>query len=311
MFQTPRVGETRLSVCPICDGHPEPWRTKSTSFGLFPIDTCSSCGFGFVNPRPSSAFLMGFYAISGHARGDPSEAPVATMADIVETESNFPNSTLDASRMVRTISRILADRTRNYRFLDVGCGFGFFSREAREAGFEVTAIELASHEREVATQMTGVAPHAECFEDFEAEPKTFSAILMSQILEHAQDVNLWVSKANNLLVPRGVLAIALPNFDSIFRRLMQENEPFVCPPAHLNFFTRTSLKTLLERHGFRVTKTQWTSRIRPSAIDKRIPRMARRAVPILGLGSKAILKAVDGLHLGQILTIYAEKEGDI
>jgi SAM-dependent methyltransferase len=305
----PEIADTRLSECPVCAGETASWRTKATSLGVFPIDTCSDCGFGFVNPRPSSAYLMSFYSISGHARGDPSEAPATTLEDILEAESRFPDSTLDASRIVRTTAYILADKTKTYRLLDVGCGFGFFSREARGAGFDVTAIEMAARERGVATQLAGVVPHAVSFEEFHAEPRTFSAILMSQILEHARDVNLWVAKANRLLVSHGVLAIASPNFGSIFKRLMQENEPFVCPPAHLNFFSPVSLKALLERHGFRVRGTQWTSRIRPDAIEKRIPRAARGVVPLIDVGAKAVLKTVDYLHLGQMITVYAEKDG--
>jgi 2-polyprenyl-3-methyl-5-hydroxy-6-metoxy-1,4-benzoquinol methylase len=251
---------------------------------------------------------MNFYAVTGLPRGDQSEVPTTTLEDILAAEQEFPNSTLDASRIIRNTSYFLADKTKTYRLLDVGCGFGFYSREARGAGFEVTAIELASHERGVTTQLAGVVPQAVSFEAFKAEPKSFSAILMSQILEHAEDVNVWVAKANNLLVPHGVLAIALPNFASIFKWLMQENEPFVSPPAHLNYFSAASLRMLLERHGFKVRKTQWTSRVRSEALEKRVPKIVRTALPVLEIGSKVVLKAIDTAHLGQIITVYAEKE---
>jgi 2-polyprenyl-3-methyl-5-hydroxy-6-metoxy-1,4-benzoquinol methylase len=308
MSHFPGIAATKLNRCPVCDGQARTWRVKATSHGEFPIDTCSACGFGFVNPRPSSEYLMNFYAVSGLPGEDQSEVPTATLEDILAAEQAFPNSTLDASRIVRNTSYILADKTRTYRLLDVGCGFGFYSREARGAGFEVTAIELASHERGVATQLAGIVPQAVSFEAFSAEPKSFSAIVMSQILEHAEDVNVWVAKANSLLVPHGVLAIALPNFASIFRWLMQEDEPFVSPPAHLNYFSAGSLTTLLERHGFQVRKTQWSSRLGFRAIEKRIPKVGRAMTPMLEIGSKAILRAIDAAHLGQMITVYAEKE---
>ena len=311
MSHFPGIAATKLNECPVCEGPARPWRIKSSSLGEFPIETCAECGFGFVNPRPSSEYLMNFYAVSGHARGDPSELPTATLEDILAAEQEFPNSTLDASRIVRNTAYILADKIKTYRLLDVGCGFGFFSREARGAGFEVTAIELASHERGVATQLAGVVPQAVSFEGFKAEPNSFSAILMSQILEHAQDVNVWVAKANSLLVPHGVLAIALPNFDSIFRRLMQERDPFVTPPAHLNFFSPASLKTLLERHGFRIQRTQWTSRFRPGAVERRVPAMIRSVTPLIDIGAKAALKTLDHLRLGQMITVYAQKEAGV
>jgi len=301
----PAVSQSKLSACPVCAGSPQPWRTKITNYGRYAIDTCASCGFGFVNPRPSIADLRDFYATNGASRRNPSDPPIICLEDLLQREAVFPASTLDASRLVWNTAQILADTTQNYRLLDVGCGFGFRSREAREAGFEVTALEFASPERGIAAQLVGTVPLAVSFEDFVAAPNTFCAILMSEILLHAPDVNLWISKAARLLIPRGVMAIALPNFGSIFARVLRENEPLVCPPAHLNFFAPQSLRKLLERHGFQVKKTQWTTRITTRTIEKHIPKVA---APMLGLGSRVVSKLVDSLHMGQILTMYAERK---
>ena len=84
--------------------------------------------------------------------------------------------------------------------------------------------------------LTGLDPVASSFEDFECAPSSFSAVLMSQILEHVCDINQWIIKAHDILADDGVLAIALPNFGSVFRRVMQEKSPYITPPEHLNFF---------------------------------------------------------------------------
>ena len=74
---------------------------------------------------------------------------------------------------------------------------------------------------------------------------------MSQILEHACDINLWMEKVHGLLKEEGLVAIAVPNFNSFLRFFLEEREPYITPPAHLNFFSPTSLGRLLEKHGFR------------------------------------------------------------
>ena len=133
---------------------------------------------------------------------------------------------------------------------------------------------------------------------------------MSQILEHALDVNLWVEKSFALLDDDGILAVALPNFDSIFRMVMQEKEPFICPPAHLNFFSPRNLGRLLKKHGFEVLKTQWISRIPATAFEKRLPRFARGAVvPLADAAAKLLLNAFDFFRHGQIINLYARKAG--
>ena len=130
---------------------------------------------------------------------------------------------------------------------------------------------------------------------------------MSQILEHALDVNQWTKKAYALLRDSGMLVVALPNFDSIFRRVMQENEPFICPPAHLNFFNPTSLTNLLEKHGFKVEETQWVSRLPTTTFEKRLPGFIKPALPLVSAVSDATLKVIDTLRLGMIINVYARK----
>ncbi|MBK7314427.1 methyltransferase domain-containing protein [Candidatus Aalborgicola defluviihabitans] len=189
-------------------------------------------------------------------------------------------------------------------FLDVGCGYGFFSKAAQSRGYQVTSIELAKTERAIATQMLGVQPIASSFEAFSGESGKFSVVLMSQILEHALDFNDWIVKAKGLLKENGHLVIALPNFGSIFRYLMQEREPYICPPAHINFFNTRSLSVLLQKHGFQVVERQWITRIPKSALRSRFgDLMGTSLVPF----SKIAASAIDSSHLGMMINIYAQK----
>ena len=130
---------------------------------------------------------------------------------------------------------------------------------------------------------------------------------MSQILEHALDVNQWTKKAYALLRDSGMLVVALPNFDSIFRRVMQENEPYICPPAHLNFFNPASLANLLKKHGFKVEETQWVSRLPTTTFEKRLPGFIKPALPLVSAVSDATLKVIDTLHSGMMINVYARK----
>jgi 2-polyprenyl-3-methyl-5-hydroxy-6-metoxy-1,4-benzoquinol methylase len=256
-----------------------------------------------VDPRPSHEFLKGYYAQVGH--GQPT---AQSLAEILRRERDYPNSSLDARRMLNTIVRTLEGRSPQYprTLLDVGCGYGFFAREALARGFVVRALEPALVERSIAEEMSGLKPIPESFEEFRGSDGSFVAILMSQILEHALDVNVWIDKANRLLCPGGVLAIALPNFGSIFRLLMQEREPYICPPAHLNFFSAKSLSRLLEKKGLEVREIQCISRLDPKVLLRRIPagRFLGRG---LALGSRLTLDLFDTFHFGMMVNIYAQK----
>jgi 2-polyprenyl-3-methyl-5-hydroxy-6-metoxy-1,4-benzoquinol methylase len=295
----------QYEMCPICSGSIKKWRVKKVGSESYNIDLCGSCGYSFVNPRPSLGFLMDYYSSFGHGHntgGD--ENP--TLKSVLAQERNDPNSTIDARRLIGTI-RSLTRNKHEGKFLDVGCGYGFFSKEALGAGFEVIALELAKNEREITKEMTGINPVECSFEEFKDAPRSMSVVFMSQILEHALDVNLWINKAHDFLVNDGILAIALPNFGSIFRLIMQEKEPYICPPAHLNFFNQNSLSRLLENHGFRVEETQWISRIPKGSFEKRLPKFGKPLLPIINIISSVSMKTIDALHLGMMINVYGRK----
>ena len=290
--------------CPICSGRIALWRIKRTYGTDYRIDRCRACGYAFVNPRPSLPFLKTLYASAGH---EPLGArPAPNLASILADEACDPGTTLDARRMLATVTSLVGEGSGR-AFLDVGCGYGFFTREAVRAGFDVTALEMADRERSVASGLTGRNPVPCPFEEFERPAGSFSVVLMSQVLEHAFDVDGWVGRASRLLTPGGVVVVALPNFGSLFRWVMQEREPYVMPPMHLNHFSPNNLARLLTKHGLVVEVVQHVSRIPRRSWDKRLPGPFRRLSPIARGFATLPLRLIDGLGLGMMINVYGRK----
>lgn len=251
---------------------------------------------------------MDFYSSLGFGSGDVAETP--TRESVLAQEQADPNSILDAKRLATTMAGLLKHKPgKPGRFLDIGCGYGFFSVAAIHEGFAVTALDLATNKRKVMKEITGLEPVASSFEDFNCPPGTFAAVLMSQILEHVSDINQWMVKANTILEDGGVLAIALPNFDNAFRYFRRENGPYIIPPEHLNFFNAKSLAKLLEKHGFKVEGVQWVSRMPKRVIRNRLPEAAAPLVPAVDLLGKLAFGVCDALHLGLMVNIYGRKTG--
>lgn len=291
-----------LHGCPACEGQVSLWRTKRVDGVEYRIDKCRSSGFAFVNPRPSLDFLMDYYSTHGHLEGNQHTSIEQALA----AEKLFPNSTLDAARLVGTADRLLGG-IRPCRMLDVGCGYGFYSKAALDLGFTVDALELASTERQVTTAYTGLHPANVSFEEYPGDPGGYDVVLMSQILEHAQDINGWLEKCRTLLREGGMLVVALPNFTSLLRRLLNENDPWVTPPAHLNYFSRPSLEKAFSRHGFDLVESQWASRVHPRVLDRRLPGAARPLKPVLSTGISAAMGAMDALGMGMMITVYGRR----
>lgn len=290
----------RQVACPICcSGGISRWRERETVHGRFAIDRCSACGYAFVNPRPSAEDLSRFYQGGRHAH-DGTDSIEA----ILSREAAYPNSTVDARRMISMVRRWVAPPAT---LLDVGCEYGFFSAEARRRGFEVTAIDLSGASSAAVGRISGVDPIRVSFEEYRPD-REFAVVLLSQVLEHAHDVNAWIAKAAAVLEERGVLAIALPNFDSIARLVLAENAPYLTPPEHLNFFTAGSLRRLLRRHGLGVVRQEMSSRFPQGAVGKRLGRLRGLARPIHFVADVA-MKGLNGTPWAMMLHTYARKRG--
>lgn len=297
----------QMQVCPVCKSDIGHWAVKKNGDDTYTIDRCSACGYAFVNPRPSMDFLRQHYSHFGH--GASTNPP--TLESVMAAENANPNSTLDAKRMFATIKGLLRVRDGvSANLLDVGAGYGFFSKEAVANGFKVVALDLAENERSISRSISGIDPISSTFEDFELEYSSLSVVLMSQILEHALDVEEWVRKASKLLEKDGILAIALPNFGSLQRHLLQENEPYICPPDHLNFFTPESLTLLLKNNGFVVEKIQHVSRIPKNTIQRRVPAIFSLLSIPLWSAVNVMVRLIDSAHFGSVINVYARKATD-
>ncbi len=190
------------------------------------------------------------------------------------------------------------------RTLDVGAGDGGFSFHLRELGFQPNLLlDLDERARAAAQQhLPDARFRVGSFEEL-SEPDPFDAIIMSQVLEHALDPIDWLRRAHSMLSPGGVLAVALPNFNGVYR-LLGNRDPFIIPPIHLNYFTPASLRLALTDCDLRVAHMDSRSDI--------TPRNNRRGLRGLALAATVRLWNFAGIPLnstsrGIILRAFATR----
>ena len=94
--------------------------------------------------------------------------------------------------------------------LDIGSGYGFFSRAALDQGFQVVAVNPAKAENRIFQQLNGFEPIPLFFEAVDFGTDKFDLVILSQVLEHLLDPLHVLVKVRKLIKPEGVLAIAVP-----------------------------------------------------------------------------------------------------
>jgi SAM-dependent methyltransferase len=150
----------------------------------------------------------------------------------------------------RVLERIERHRPGG-RLLDLGCWVGFFLAEARERGWEVTGVEPSGFAAAYARDELGLPVLSGELFEVDLPLRSFDVITLGDVIEHIPDAGRAVDRISGLLAPGGVLAMALPDAGSRVARVMGARWWSVIP-THVHYFTRPSMRTMLERHGFAI-----------------------------------------------------------
>jgi SAM-dependent methyltransferase len=139
--------------------------------------------------------------------------------------------------------------------LDIGCGTGNFLSAARNAGYQVTGIELDGNAAAFAKEKNGlpsVLPLS-ISEFVRQDPgKKFDFISFFEVLEHQAEPKEFIENVCSCLRPRGYIALSVPNRE----RWLTGSDVLDYPPNHFLRWNARSLRRFLDAHGFEILNVQ-------------------------------------------------------
>lgn len=216
-------------TCQICGSS----RTKLAYIQSgYRIVRCCVCGFRFVTPTPSREVLASYYDRSY-------SVPLERYARVIPTKHG-------------RIERLEYWLPARGRLLEVGASYGHALAQARMRGWQVAGVELSPHASHYAHEHFGIDVWTGDLLDAPLDRGSFDAVMMWHVLEHTQDPRAQLMHIHTLLKPGGVLALAVPNIESLGARLAGRSWPWIAPPAHLWYFSATTLPRLLSQCGYDV-----------------------------------------------------------
>lgn len=239
--------------------------TDRYGVALDDIVRCPACGHGQLARMPDAPELDAAY---GEAASD----------DYLAEEAG---QRATARQALASIERHAGRPLREAALLDLGCWVGFLLTEAQARGWEAVGVEpsawAAARARERGAEVleTGLLEAG-------LEPGRFAAVAMGDVIEHLPDPGAALDMIAGWLAPGGVLWLALPDAGSALARAMGRRWWSVLP-THVQYFTRDSLRRLLERHGYTVLDVRtapkaFTVRYYLERLGGYSPALARRAV---------------------------------
>jgi SAM-dependent methyltransferase len=223
--------------CAVCDAGPP--RLKHHKAGV-EIFRCGRCGLEFWNPAP------GFRAEDVYDAAYFSDASAGHgYDDYADLESVLR---LNFARRLARIPR----PPPGGRLLDIGAAFGFAVSEAQGAGWDATGIEISvAAARRASTAAPGRVLVANALHTPFAAA-AFDVVTLWDVLEHLSDPHAAIAEVARLLRPGGRLVLTTGDVGSLVARLSGSRWHLYTLPEHLFFFSRRSLRELLEAHGLRM-----------------------------------------------------------
>lgn len=209
--------------------------------GRFTFVECTGCGLIYQQPRPAWEQLRLHY------------------------ESEYPPYEDLERQAARPLGRLLLRlgplKQRRYveRFrkggslMDVGCGVGDFLAEMRRSGaWQLSGLEPTAGAARTAERRLGIPIVNGLFDDAALVPASLDVVTMWNVLEHVMSPTAALEKTWQVLRPGGHLIIAIPNPESLSRRLFGRYWVGWDLPRHLYAYPRRVIERMFAERGFRI-----------------------------------------------------------
>lgn len=281
MTTTPAVARRsapRVLACPVCDAPAE----RADTFEDIHLHRCDRCGHCFTDVE--SLEHLGVY----------DEA----------WEALHPNWFANPNfALFDFVGETIDEHKRDATVVDIGSGRGELLEYLRERNPQLT---LTGIDAALKPELDGVELIRADINTVDLGERRWDVAVSLATIEHVSDVQAFAARLRSLLVSGGLAIVATNNEQSItndvarvFRRLGYE-APFsrLYDRHHLNHFNIRSLRTLMERSGFRPVRLH-RHNIPVAAVD--MPKQS--ALLKLGVGATFALGRLTGRTFFQTLVV--------
>jgi len=272
------------------------WRAYRCTHGGYGrhhrIVQCRQCGLVYTDPRQNGEHIIETY----QAVEDP--------LYLEEREGRI----LTFEHHVKPLER-LTGPPNGRSLLDVGCYTGVFVEIAASHGWDVWGVEpsrwaVGEANRRSLHVLQGTLETADLPEAY------FDVVTMWDVIEHLADPIGALQHVHRLLKPGGLVVLHTIDIDSLFARLLGARWPWLME-MHLYYFSRRTLRVMLEKCGFRVLSDRPQGRYlrlgylmnRVGSLMPQVGRPAEWLVTKLGWRGLAVR-----VNLGDLFTACARKE---
>ena len=268
--------------CPICKSEKSLLKGKIRSKikqidKYFSLKLCENCNHRYLSEFPETEYLNNLYKTNSNLvfDHDPSEE---------SRKENFKKYGFDNVLPINEhwiFSYINLNNAEEY--LEIGPGLCGMYKTFYQKGWECNGIDL---------QPFIIAPGiVKSLDHINNESK--SVAVAFDVLEHTTDPVELLNIINNKMKNDGLLFLTFPNADSFKSRILKSSWGMVVPLAHINFFSKKSLKLALEKSNFEVKHLSNFSLVDPKRLIKNFIKLPTKILlDLIRLDIKSIFSRI-------------------
>ncbi len=226
--------------------------TVKDKFGIsqdeFHIVECQKCGLVYVSPRPTPDEIGKFYPETYSWKKTLKAESIFTRW-IRKLENSYRYHLLrdEVLKVMKLTER------HSGKVLDIGCGTGDRLEVFRKMGFEVFGVETSDFADYAKENLKLNVVKGDIFSAHFPD-NFFNMITLYHVLEHTHNPTWVLEEIYRILEEGGFLVIQVPINDCLQFKLFKERWTVFDVPRHLYYFRVTTLRTLLEKVGFKILK---------------------------------------------------------
>lgn len=214
----------------------------------FNVAECQRCGLLYVNPRPDQEEIGKFYP------------EIYSWKETLKAESLFAKGMRRLENIYRyhllrnEVSKVIKFTGKGFgKVLDIGCGTGDRLDVFRSRGFDGYGVEPSQSAKYAKEFLKLNVIEGDLF-SAHFQDKFFDLITLYHVLEHTHDPMKVCQELHRILKRGGFLIIEVPNKDCFQFKFFRGRWAAFDVPRHLYYFGIQTLRSLLERVGFKIVK---------------------------------------------------------
>lgn len=255
--------DDNVEKCFICHGDFKYFLTHfdsylKTSNKKYDIYKCVKCGLLKILPAPTLEEIKTFYPNKYYSFN--STANSIFLEKIKDEILGIHYKTKRKSLLMRFLAYLFINSIRavplyypkyNGKFLDIGCGDGYWLDKIERYGWDCTGVEFIGKDNKKIRIGN--------FSEMNFNEK-YEFIRMSHVLEHVVDPEKYLLKIKNLLDDRGECHISIPNTASVYCKIFKKYWFSLDIPRHLHDFSCHNFRIMAEKCGLKIKRIKYTSR---------------------------------------------------